>query len=118
MSAAKSSRRSASSFARKRAARARARGVVRSCWTGRGLLYVGVDAELVIDLDARTGLGVARTDADADIRLDIVSAAEGTKDAKATSGDIRRQAKTSTSDDGNDGGDDDEYCDDVVEIKG
>lgn len=109
MSAAKSSRRSASTFARKRAARARARGVVRSCWTGRD-----VDAELGIDLDARTGLGVAR--ADADIRLDIVNAAEGEKGAKAMSGDIRRQAKSSTSDDDGGGGDGDE---DVVKgVKG
>jgi hypothetical protein len=99
MSAAKSSRRSAASFARKRAARARARGVVRSCWTGSDLqvdLGLGVDAQLVVVVenpDARIGFGVARSevagvvdaddDADAEIRVDIACAAEVAKDAKA-----------------------------------
>jgi len=89
-SAAKSSRRSAASFARRRAARARARGVVRSCWTGNSLRAGGVDApHLVVDPEARTvGLGVVRTDADAVINVDIVNAAVGTKDAKVMSDDI------------------------------
>jgi hypothetical protein len=94
MSAAKSSRRSAASFARRRAARARARGVVRSCWTGSDLhvdLGLGVDAQLVAveNPDARIGFGVARSeaagvvDADDEIRVDIACAAEVAKDAKA-----------------------------------
>jgi hypothetical protein len=85
--AAKSSRRSAASFARKRAARARARGVDRSCWTGNSLRVGGVDTpHLVVDPEARTvGLGVARTDADADINVDMVNSAEGTKGAKVMS---------------------------------
>jgi hypothetical protein len=43
-----------------------------------------VDApHLVADPEARTvGLGVARADAEADIRVDMVNSAEGTKDAK------------------------------------
>jgi hypothetical protein len=91
ISAARSSRRSAASFARRRAARARARGEVRSCWTGSDL-HVGVDAELaVVELGpgTRSVFGVARTDGDADadadaeIRVDIASAAEGTSNAKA-----------------------------------
>ncbi|KAF8495162.1 hypothetical protein F5888DRAFT_1712577 [Russula emetica] len=88
-SAAKSSRRSAASFARKRAARARARGVDRSCWTGKGLRVggIGIDApHLVVDPETRTvGLGVARTDADADINVHMVNSAEGTKGAKVMS---------------------------------
>jgi hypothetical protein len=88
ISAAWSSRRSAASFARKRAARARARGVVGSCWTGSDL-HVGVGVELIRDPDVRSGLGVARTDADADINVDIVTvAADGAKDAKAMLDDI------------------------------
>lgn len=85
-SAAKSSRRSAASFARRRAARARARGVVRSCWTGNSLRVWGVDApHLVAD-----GSGVASADADADASVtseDIVYSAEGSKgkDAKVMS---------------------------------
>jgi hypothetical protein len=85
ISAAWSSRRSAASFARKRSARARARGVVRSCWTGSDL-HADVDLELIIDPDLRIGFGVAWTDADADAdtKVDIVTAAaEGAKDAKA-----------------------------------
>jgi len=98
MSAAKSSRRSAASFARRRAARARARGVVRSCWTGSDLhvdLGLGVDAQLIAvkDPDARIGFGVASSETDTDdvdgadadeISVDIARAAEGTKDAKVT----------------------------------
>ena len=78
-SAAKSSRRSAASFARRRAARARARGVVKSCWTGNGRRVGGVDAPpLVVDPETRTvNLGVARADGD-----NNVNSAEGTKDAK------------------------------------
>jgi hypothetical protein len=98
ISAAKSSRRSAASFARRRAARARARGVVRSCWTGSDLhvdLGLGVDAQLVLavkDPDTRLGFGVANSETDTDvdgadadeIRVDIARAAEGAKDAKVT----------------------------------
>ena len=94
ISAAKSSRRSAASFARRRAARARARGVVRSCWTGNSPRVGGVTVDapqlIVDDPEARTvGLGVTGTDADdADIKVDIVNAAaEGTKDSKVTSDD-------------------------------
>lgn len=86
-SAAKSSRRSAASFARRRAARARARGVVMSCWTGNGLRVGGVDApHLVVDPEARTvGFAVARADAETE---DMVNSAEGDKDAKDISGVI------------------------------
>jgi hypothetical protein len=83
ISAAWSSRCSAASFARKRSARARARGVVRSCWTGSDL-HVDVDLEFIIHPDLRIGFGVTWTDADADTNVDIVTAAaEGAKDAKA-----------------------------------
>jgi hypothetical protein len=97
MSAAMSSRRSAASFARRRAARARARGVVRSCWTGSDLHVdpgLGVDAQLGAGKgpEARIGFGVARSapdtdvtvDADSENRVDIARVAEGTKDAKVT----------------------------------
>ena len=117
MSAAKSSRRSAASFARRRAARARARGVVRSCWTGSDLHVdrgLGVDAQvelgIVKDSEARVGFGVASSEAgidvdvDAEIRVDIaraaaVAAAEGTKDAKVTpaSDDISRSFRGTVS---------------------
>ena len=92
MSAAKSSRRSAASFARRRAARARARGVVRSCGTGSDLhigVGVGFDVGLrviVIDLETRSGFGVAWTedaDVDAEMRVDTAREAEGAKDGKA-----------------------------------
>ena len=81
-SAAWSSRSSAASFARRRAARARARGVVRSCWMGRER-HVGVDAELEMHPGAcvRSGLGVARADADVD--ADIISADIASVDARA-----------------------------------
>jgi hypothetical protein len=86
-SAAKSSRRSAASFARKRAARARARGVVRSCWTGNSLRVSGVDSDaphLIVDPETRTvGLGVARSDAD--INVGIVNSVEGPRGAKVMS---------------------------------
>ena len=83
-SAAWSSRCSAASCARRRAARARARGVVMSCWMGRDW-HVGVDAELGMHPGecARGGLGVARADADVDADItstDIVSV-DGAKDA-------------------------------------
>lgn len=83
-SAAWSSRRSSASFARIRAARACARGVVKSCWTGRDW-QIGVDAELGIRPGAcfRGGLGVVRADVDAD--ADISADA---KDARVMSGDI------------------------------
>jgi hypothetical protein len=62
-----------------------------SCWTGSDLhvgIGIGIDAELVIGLDdARTGFGVVSIDVDADMKLDIESAAEGTKGAKATTSD-------------------------------
>jgi len=97
ISAAKSSRRSAASFARRRAARARARGVVMSCWMGSDLhvgVGIGIDAEPVIGLeDARTGFGVASIDVDADIKLDIESAAEGANGAKPTTSDDIRAAR-------------------------
>lgn len=84
ISAAKSSRCSAASFARRRAARARARGVVKSCWTGSDLhvsvgmcigfgVNVDVDGDvkligivvIVVGPDAETcvGFGVARSEA-------------------------------------------------------
>ena len=94
-SAAKSSRRSAASCARRRAARARARGVVRSCGTGSDLHAVEIDLGLGVvlgsDPETRLGFGVVRRDAvgadvdadvDAEIRVDIASAAVGVKDAK------------------------------------
>lgn len=87
-SAAWSSRRSAASFSRRRAARARARGVVMSCWIGRDW-HVGVDAELGIHPGACVpgGLGVERADADVD--ADIISASvDGAKDRAVVSGDI------------------------------
>jgi hypothetical protein len=96
ISAAKSSRRSAASFARRRAARARARGVVMSCWTGSDLhvgVGIGIDAEFVISDDARTGFGVVSIDVDADMKLDIESAAEGANGAKATTSDDIRGAR-------------------------
>jgi len=80
MSAAKSSRRSAASFARRRAARARARGVVRSCGTGSDLhvgVGIGFDVGLlviILDPETRSGFGVTRTenaDIDAETRVDI-----------------------------------------------
>jgi len=84
-SAAWSSRRSSASIARRRAARACARGVVKSCGTGRDW-HVGVDAELEIRPGAcvRGGLGVVRADVDAD--ADIISA--DAKDVRAISDDI------------------------------
>jgi len=89
ISAARSSWCSAASFARRRAARARARGVVKSCWTGSNLRVGGIDApRLAVDPEpeARTGgLGVASIEADFDSKVDIVNAAEG---AKVISGDI------------------------------
>ena len=93
MSAAKSSCRSAASYARRRAARARARGVVRSCWTGNNRRVGGTDPpHLVVDPEARMvglgPLGVARIEADADIKVDIVNAAEGAKGANVMSDDI------------------------------
>jgi len=110
ISAAKSSRRSAASFARRRATRARARGVVRSCWTGSRLhVGVGVDAQLVRKFDSRVGFGVARSDDGDDIIMEDIASAEGlgSKHARVVSmsNDIS-SAKTSV-DDGNDGGDDD-----------
>lgn len=50
---------------------------------------MGVDVELLIDPDTRSGFGVVRTDADAETNVDIVTAvAEGAKDAKAMFDDI------------------------------
>lgn len=92
ISAAKSSRRSAASFARRRAARARARGVVRSCWTGSDLhvsVGIGFGVEppvVVLDPGRRGGFGVARTedaDVDAEMRVETAREAEGAKDGKA-----------------------------------
>jgi len=84
-SAAWSSRRSAASFARRRAARASARGVVMSCWMGRDW-HVGVDAELGMHpgVCVRGGLGVARADAevDADIISADIASVDGAKDAR------------------------------------
>lgn len=93
MSAAISSRRSAASFARRRAARARARGVVRSCWTGSGLpVGVGVGSDMglhviVFDPETRSGFGVARAedaDVDAEVKVDTAREVEGAKDEKVT----------------------------------
>lgn len=99
ISAAKSSRCSAASFARRRAARARARGVVRSCWTGNDLhVGVGIDFDVgllanVLDSETRSGFGVVRAedaDVDAEMRVDTAREAEGAKDEKtiAASDDI------------------------------
>jgi len=97
--AAKSSRCSAASFARRRAARARARGVVRSCWTGNDLhvgVGIGFDVGLladVLDSETRSGFGVVRVedvDVDAEMRVDTARVAEGAKVGKviAASDDI------------------------------
>lgn len=96
-SAARSSRRSAASFARKRAARARARGVVKSCWTGSSLRVCVIDApHLVVDPEAReVCLGVTRNDVDA-ADICIVNAAVGTEDATVTSEDIFRKGAKRT----------------------
>lgn len=96
ISAAKSSRCSAASFARRRAARARARGVVRSCGTGNDLhvgvgigIGIGVNVGLlaiVLDSETRSGFGVVRAedaDVDAEMRVDTAREAEGAKDGKA-----------------------------------
>jgi hypothetical protein len=88
ISAARSSRCSAASLARRRAARARARGVVRSCWTGSNLRVGGIDPEPEARMGGPGGLGVASIEPDADIKVDIVNAAECTKGAKVISGDV------------------------------
>jgi hypothetical protein len=89
ISAARSSWCSAASFARRRAARARARGVVKSCWTGSNLRVGGNDVpRLAVDPEpeARTGgLGVASIEADFDSKVNIVNAVDG---VKFISGDI------------------------------
>jgi hypothetical protein len=75
ISAAWSSRRSAASSARKRAKRARARGVVVSCWTGSDR-HVSVDVEVVMDPDACSGFWVvAMTGAEGEPNMDILTAA-------------------------------------------
>ena len=67
---------------------------MRSCWTGNNRRVGGTDApHLVVDPEARVvgllgPLGVARIEADVDIKVDIVSAAEGTKGANVMSDDI------------------------------
>ena len=100
-SAARSSRRSAASFARRRAARARARGVVRSCWTGSSLRVCGIDALHLVVYPEACGvcLGVAKDD-DVDADICIVNAAVGTEDAKVTSDEaiFRKGAKREPSD--------------------
>ena len=70
--------------------------MVRSCWTGSALhvdLGLGVDVQQLVavkDPDACIGFGVTSSeadtgvDADAEIRVDIARAAEGTKDVKVT----------------------------------